>query len=144
MVSVLHKILGLLITSLMMLSAAGAQERTTQREGAVVVGAPLPLTGRLEEFGKMMRNSFEMARSQIDKTGGIGGRPLEVVYGDDEGDPGRAEEVIAQLVDREGAVMLIGGYQSDVTYAMAGFANQRDVPFLVSTASSVSPRIRRA
>ena len=102
----------------------------------VTVGAPLPLTGRLADFGLMMKNSMEMAADVINDAGGIGGRPLRVAYADDQSNPGQAQAVVTELVDGERAVMLVGGYQSNATYAMAGYADARDVPFLVSTAAT--------
>ena len=105
-------------------------------EGQVVIGAPLPLTGTLKDFGLMMQNSLEMATEAINASGGINGKPILLVYRDDQGDVAQAQTVIKQLTEQDGAVMLVGGYQSDVTYALARYANRQDMPFLVSTAST--------
>jgi branched-chain amino acid transport system substrate-binding protein len=129
----------LLAIMLMVLIAPGrsiAQETQTQPEDAVVVGVPLPLTGRFQDFGLMMQRSFEMAGRAINDAGGINDRPLHLVYGDTEGNPDKAQAVLDRLLDQAGAAMLVGGYQSDVTYALAGLANARDVPLLISTAAT--------
>jgi len=115
------------------LAAPQAGEQSAQ---AIVLGVPLPLSGRLADFGLMMQNSFELAKQTVNADGGVNGRLLELTYADDQGDPRRARKVIGQLIDDAGAVMLVGGYQSDVTYAMARIANNRDVPFLISTAAT--------
>lgn len=116
--------------------ARAAQKTGNSGENEVVIGAPLPLTGKLKDFGLMMQHSLDMAKEVINAGGGIDGRPLRLVYGDDGGDPDRVRTVIEQLIEQDGAVMLVGGYQSDVTYALARFANERDVPFLVCTAAT--------
>jgi len=135
----LTRTLMLLLVAMVMTTARGVAQETatgTAEGAAVTVGAPLPLTGRLADFGLMMKNSMEMATDAINDAGGIGGRSLRVAYADDQSNPDQAQAVITELVDGERAVMLVGGYQSDVTYAMAGYANARDVPFLVSTAAT--------
>ena len=125
----------LLTTAVFSATAATQQINETQTE-EIVVGVPLPLTGTFADFGLMMKNSFEMARVAINNAGGIHDRPLQLVYANDRSDANHAESVIDELVDGAGSVMLVGGYQSDVTYALARLADQRDVPFLISTAAT--------
>ena len=36
-------------------------------------------------YASMMKNAFELARIDINKTGGINGRPLELIFGNDRG-----------------------------------------------------------
>ncbi len=102
----------------------------------IVIGVPLPLTGKQMEDGRMMKNAFEMALKSINADGGIHGRPIELAYADDKGDETLAEKIVSELVDTAGAVMLVGGHTSAPTYAMAKHANAKDVPFLVCTASA--------
>jgi ABC-type branched-subunit amino acid transport system substrate-binding protein len=68
----------------------------------VVIGAPLPLTGKLADFGLIMRRSLDMAKETINAGGGINGRPLRLVYSDDRGDPDRAHAVIEELIEQAG------------------------------------------
>ena len=113
-----------------------AEESGSSEEGEVAIGAPLPLTGKLQDFGLMMQRSLDMAKVAINAAGGINGQSLRLVYGDDQGNVNRARAVIEELLEKAHAVMLVGGYQSDVTYALAHLANQRDLPFLVCTAAT--------
>ncbi|WP_041273032.1 ABC transporter substrate-binding protein [Desulforapulum autotrophicum] len=102
----------------------------------IVVGVPLPLSGKQMKDGQMMKDSFEMARKLINENGGINGRPLALVYGDDQGKESVGEKIVRDLVVTDKAVMLVGGHTSAPTYAMAETANTLDVPFLVCTASA--------
>jgi branched-chain amino acid transport system substrate-binding protein len=102
----------------------------------IVIGVPLPLSGKQMEDGRMMKNAFEMAVETINADGGINGRPLQLAYADDQGDESLADKIVSELVDTAGAVMLVGGHTSAPTYAMAKRANAVDVPFLVCTASA--------
>ena len=102
---------------------------------SVTIGIPLPLSGNLKEFGMMMKNSFEMAQATINEAGGINGRPVNIVFADDEGKVVSVKPAFDKLVAAK-PVMLVGGYASDPTYLMANLSQNKDVPFLISTASA--------
>lgn len=102
---------------------------------SVTIGIPLPLSGNLKAFGTMMKNSFELAQTSINDAGGINGNPLEIVFADDQGKVDAAKTAFDQLVAAR-PVMLVGGYASDPTYQMAKLAENKDLPFLICTASA--------
>ncbi|CAB5120230.1 ABC transporter, substrate-binding protein (cluster 4, leucine/isoleucine/valine/benzoate) [Olavius algarvensis associated proteobacterium Delta 3] len=86
-------------------------------------------------YATMMRQSFDMALTKINKEGGINGRPLKLVYADDRGERDAGEAAVRQLVSTGGAVMLVGAYQSSNTVYMGRVANAMKTPFLVCTAA---------
>src|SRR5580698_589304 len=53
----------------------------------VRVGIFLPLTGPAAAGGAANKLGYEMAIAEINAAGGIAGRPIVTVYGDDQGDP---------------------------------------------------------
>jgi hypothetical protein len=65
---------------------------------SVTIGIPLPLSGNLKAFGTMMKNSFEMAQASINETGGINGRPVNIVFADDEGQVASVKPAFDKLV----------------------------------------------
>ncbi|MBN9266987.1 MAG: ABC transporter substrate-binding protein [Alphaproteobacteria bacterium 64-6] len=83
-------------------------------------------------FLEPYRKGWELAVEQINKSGGINGRPLEVISRDDNGAPGDAVRAAEELVSREGVVLLTGGFLSHVGLAVADFAKQRKMPFIAS------------
>jgi branched-chain amino acid transport system substrate-binding protein len=86
-------------------------------------------------YAAMMKNSFEMALEVINKEGGIKGQPLKLVYANDQGKPKPGEKAVTELVEKAGAVMLVGAYQSSNTIYMARIADKLDRPLLVCTAA---------
>ena len=102
----------------------------------VIIGVPLPLSGSLKEFGIIMQNSFEMAKETVNRAGGINGRPIKLVFADDQGEVAAIKNVFNQLVVESKAIMLVGGYASDPTYRLAAMAEKKDVPLLICTASA--------
>jgi len=86
-------------------------------------------------YAAMMKNSFEMALETINKGGGIKGQPLKLVFANDQGKPKSGETAVTDLVEKTGAVMLVGAYQSSNTIYMARIADKLDRPLLVCTAA---------
>ena len=101
----------------------------------VVIGAPLPLTGDLKDFGRIMKNSLELAKEAINQAGGVRSRPLELRYADDQSQVSMAETVV-NILAADGSVMLVGGYASDPTFRIAKLAQKKNLPFLICTASA--------
>ena len=101
----------------------------------VVIGAPLPLTGDLKEFGRIMKNSLELAEEAVNQAGGVNENRVELRYADTRGEVSTAEKAVNDLASA-GSVILVGGYASDPTYRMAKLAHKKNLPFLISTASA--------
>jgi branched-chain amino acid transport system substrate-binding protein len=116
--------------------ASAVAEQASTKEAAdttpIVIGVP---HYEKYSFAVMMKNAFELAREKINKEGGIKGRPIKLVYADDQADPRVGGEIVWELVNKQGAVMLVGGYSSSNAVNMAGMAEKLDRPFLISTAS---------
>ncbi len=98
----------------------------------IIIGIP---HSEAYTYASMMKNSFEMALELINKQGGIKGRPLKLVYANDQGKPKPGEKAIIDLVEKNEAVMLVGAYQSSNTIFMARMADKLDLPLLVCTAA---------
>ncbi|MBI5252338.1 MAG: ABC transporter substrate-binding protein [Desulfomonile tiedjei] len=102
----------------------------------IKVGVVLPLTGEQAKFGEIEKNSFLMCLEEINKAGGIKGRPIELLIEDDTGKPDVGRSAVEKLISQDKVVVLSGGYSSSVTYAMCAVAQQRKIPFLVTTGSA--------
>lgn len=98
----------------------------------IIVGVP---HSEAYTYANMMKNSFEMALETINNQGGIKGRPLKLVYANDEGKQKTGEKAVVDLVEKNRAVMLVGAYQSSNTIFMARIADKLDRPLLVCTAA---------
>lgn len=101
----------------------------------IKVGIILPLTGDKAKFGEIEKKSFELALEEINAAGGINGKKLEFVMEDDTGRPDVARSAAEKLINKDKVVMLGGGYGSSETFAIAGVAQQNQIPFLVNTGS---------
>jgi len=102
----------------------------------VKVGIVLPLTGSQAEFGEIEKKSFDLALEEINASGGINGKKLELVIKDDTGRSEVGRFVVEKLIKKDKVVMIGGGFSSSVTYAVAGVCQQNKMPFLVNTGSA--------
>jgi len=112
--------------------AAQAASTTKGDVSQIVIGVP---HWEKFPFAAMMKNAFEMALEKVNKEGGVKGRKVILAYADDQGKSKAGADAIQDLVNKQGAVMLVGGYGSSNTGYMAGMAERLDRPFLVSTAA---------
>ena len=83
-------------------------------------------------FLEPYKKGWELALEEINRSGGVLGRKLEVVSRDDGGTPGDAVRVAEELISRELAAVLMGTFASNVGLAVANLAQQRKVVFLAA------------
>jgi len=106
--------------------------------GPVVVGAILPRSGSafLEQYGTLV---LEGVRLAVDRHNASGGRRIELVVVDDEGDAGIAAARVAELEAR-GAVAVIGPLRPEAVAAAAAARRDSLLALLSPTASEVPGR----
>ena len=78
------------------------------------------------------KKGWEMAIAEINASGGVLGRKLEVVSRDDNANPSDAVRVAEELVSREGVHLLAGTFLSHLGMAITEFAKQKKVFFLAA------------
>ena len=111
---------------LLTISTAAAAQTPTVKIGELNSYKVFPAF--LEPYKKGM----QLALEEINGSGGVGGRKLELVIRDDGGTPGDAVRVAEELIARDKVNLLMGTFASNVGLAVASLANQRKVLFLAS------------
>ncbi|HVG43989.1 MAG TPA: ABC transporter substrate-binding protein [Longimicrobium sp.] len=133
--------------ALFLLAAAALGGCRDGRRGEVVIGIAGPLA---KPNGRSMKLAAEMAVKEINASGGIGGRTVRLVFGDDNADASRAIEVARQLRGDAAVVAVVGHVNSAASLKAATIynaVNNDSVPgepvLQVSPASS-SPQLTEA
>ena len=85
---------------------------------------------RFPAFLEPYKKGMDLAVEQINKSGGLLGRKLELVIRDDGGTPGGAVRAAEELVTREKVALLAGSFASNVGLAVADFAKQNKVLYI--------------
>jgi branched-chain amino acid transport system substrate-binding protein len=76
------------------------------------------------------RKGMQLAVDEVNRTGGVNGKQLELIIRDDNANPGDAVRVAEELLSREKVDVLIGTFLSNVGLAVTDFAKQKKVFFL--------------
>ena len=106
----MKKLLSLLI-AVSFLFAAPAMAKDTLK-----IGLMCPLTGSWASEGQDMKQILELLADQVNDAGGLLGKDVEVVVGDDGGDP-RTAALAAQRLATRDVAGVIGTYGSSITEA---------------------------
>jgi branched-chain amino acid transport system substrate-binding protein len=83
-------------------------------------------------FLEPYKRGIELAVDEINKSGGVLGKKLDVISRDDGGNPGDAVRVAEELVTREGVNILVGTFLSNVGLAVTEYAGKNKVFFLAA------------
>ena len=114
---------------------AGAASEDTGGGGGgetVTIGSIHPLTGDLALDGKQMDDAAKMAVEDLNSAGDLP-VTLELASADTQGEPELGQSEAQRLID-EGAVALVGAYQSAVTTNIATVAARQQVPLVIDVA----------
>ncbi|MEW6230459.1 MAG: branched-chain amino acid ABC transporter substrate-binding protein, partial [Bacillota bacterium] len=119
---------GLVIALLILILATGLGSSVLAAKDPIRIGLQAPITGQWAYEGEMARNCVQIVADEINAKGGILGRPIEIVAGDDQCTP-KQSALVAQRMLSEKVVAVIGSYGSSVTdpasaiYEQAGLLN---------------------
>jgi ABC-type branched-subunit amino acid transport system substrate-binding protein len=103
----------------------------------VRIGALMPLTGGLAQYGASSVNGVNLAATHVNAMGGIlGGQTLRIVTGDTQTNPQAGVAAAQQLVRVQGVVGLIGALASGVTIPVATSVSAVDGVLQISGAST--------
>ncbi|MDO8622515.1 MAG: ABC transporter substrate-binding protein [bacterium] len=115
---------------------AGGPGAAVALSGEVTIGAVLPLTGDAASYGEPLQRSIQLAVDEINRTGGVGGKQLRVMFQDGKCAGPDATNAIQQLVNVDQVQFVIGGACSGETLAMAPIVNEKKVVLVSPSATS--------
>ncbi|VXC09039.1 ABC transporter substrate-binding protein [Citricoccus sp. K5] len=124
------------VAMMMGLTACSGGGASAGAGDTIAIGAVHPLSGGLAGVGGMMNDGAALAVEDINESGGIqalDGAQLELRDGDSQGSAQTGQSEAQRLIS-EGAVALVGTYQSDVTENVASAAERADVPMVIDVA----------
>lgn len=103
----------------------------------IKIGGIFSLTGPGAHIGAAQRNSVLIAIDEFNKKGGVAGRPIEMVLGDDESDPTKAVMVLKKMIETQPIVALIGPTRTDTGMAMIPTLEKEGIPTFMHAGGDV-------
>ncbi len=102
----------------------------------VKLGFVYIMSGPFATYGQFAKNGAEMAVDEINKAGGIMGRPVEAYFEDSTGKPDVAIRAIRKLVYQEKVDCLIGLDSSGVAKSIVPSIPQLKTPLIITHAAT--------
>lgn len=102
----------------------------TSKQLPIRIGYSLSLTGALGGNGQSAQLAHEIWREDINKAGGLLGRPVELICHDDGTDGTRVAALYEQLLDQEQVDLVIGGYGTNTLLPAMPLAIERELFFV--------------
>lgn len=104
------------------------------------IGALVPMTGPLQDFGEPTLNAIRLAVDQVNQGGGLLGGTLGIAVGDTQTSPQAGVDAANMLVSLEGVSGIVGAASSGVTMPVArSVSSVKGVPQI--SGASTSPAI---
>ena len=80
----------------------------------IKVGFSMALTGAVAPNGKQNLLALEIWRDDVNAKGGLLGRPVELVYYDDQSNPNNVPGIYTKLISVDKVDLLIGPYATNM------------------------------
>jgi len=132
----------LLIFALIAFVAAIGLSGPVEAADKVKIGFHAPLTGFAASDGKSSSEGAKLAVEQINATGGINGKMVELVIYDDQAKPAQAIPIANKLIGKDKVVVGVSGSYSGPTRSAAGVFQEAKIPYI--SAYAIHPDITRA
>ena len=96
----------------------------------IKIGSVLSVTGPAAFLGDPELKTLQMYVDDINKKGGVIGRPLQLVHYDDGSDASKANGFVKRLIEDDNVDVLVGGTTTGSTMSMVPLAEKANIPFI--------------
>ena len=96
----------------------------------IKIGSVLSVTGPASFLGDPELKTLQLYVEEINKTGGLLGRPLQLIHYDDGDDASKANAFGKRLVEDDNVDFIVGGSTTGSTMAMVPLIEKAGVPFM--------------
>jgi branched-chain amino acid transport system substrate-binding protein len=101
----------------------------------IKVGLSGPFTGGSASMGVSMRDGVKLAVAEINASGGIMGRPIQLVERDDQGRNEVGVQIAQELINKEQVVATLGFINTGVAQAAERFYQEAEIPVINNVAT---------
>jgi branched-chain amino acid transport system substrate-binding protein len=121
---------GLLVVSVVLAGAFFPTSAAAQTGEPVKIGYSMALTGGLAPNGRSALLAQKIWEEDVNARGGLLGRPVKLVYYDDETNQAMVPGIYTKLLDIDKVDLIIGGYGTNLIEAAMPIAMQRSKVFI--------------
>nr|WP_229536043.1 ABC transporter substrate-binding protein [Pelosinus baikalensis] len=92
----------------------GQQSKTDD----IIIASANPMTGNSKEFGSMKVKAIQLALEEANAAGGIQGRNIKLLAGDDASSPKEAHNLAEKIATNQAVVAVLGHWNSASTMVL--------------------------
>src|SRR3954471_11698894 len=111
-------------------AAAGLAAPAIAQNKPFTIGFSMNLTGPLAPNGKAALLAMQIWEEQINAKGGLLGRPVKLIYYDDQSNPSTVPGLYTKLLDVDKVDIIMSGYATNMVAPAIPVAMQHDMMFL--------------
>src|SRR4026209_2806044 len=111
------------VVGLAVLAAVGAF--VAQAADPIKIGFGMALTGGLSANGKPALLALQIWKDDVNKKGGLLGRPVELIFYDDQTNPATVPGIYSKLLDVDKVDLIISGYGTNLIAPLLPIAMER-------------------
>jgi branched-chain amino acid transport system substrate-binding protein len=115
---------------------AGTSLSDVHAQETIKIGVTQPLTGAFAASGNYVAQGTKIAAEDINNTGGVLGKKIQLVIEDNKSNPTEAVTTVEKLIEQDKVPLLIGAWSSTLTLAVMPKLEEYKVPMIVETSSS--------
>jgi branched-chain amino acid transport system substrate-binding protein len=125
---------GVFMLLLAMLLAFGCSRKD---ENVIKIGAAGPMTGDQSKMGLDLKNAAELAVSEWNEKGGVLGKKIVLLTGDDQADPKQAVSIANKFINQK-IVALVGHWNSSCSIPASKYYNDANVVMITPATTNPS------
>lgn len=133
------KFLSTVLLSIMTLTFLSGCSSSSDDSEVIKIGGIGPLSGDAATYGTSVKEGAELYLEEINNSGGIDGKKIELIFEDDQADPNSAKQAFNKLVDKDGVCSILGAVTSGATLAISPDSTNKKIPMI--TPSATEPTI---
>ena len=103
--------------------------------GEILIGNVSCLTGTAAQYGISTYEGLEVAMDEINAAGGVLGKKISVLKGDDSADPRQAVNVVQKFITKDKVLVIIGAELTGTTRVTAPISNQAQMVQFTASAT---------
>jgi branched-chain amino acid transport system substrate-binding protein len=111
---------------------------THHEKNVIKIGAAGPMTGDQSKMGVDLRNAVELAAAEWNARGGVLGKKIEVLSGDDQADPKQAVSIANKFINQK-TVAVVGHWNSSCSIPASKYYN--DANMVMISPATTNPHL---
>ena len=126
----------------LLLAGCSSGSKSTVAEDKIYIACGAPFTGDDAQYGNFFKKALDMKMNQINETGGINGKMIQIDYFDDKSTPKEASNIAQKVTSDSKYIAEIGSYNS--TCVLAGAPIYQEAGMVQMAPTAGHPDITKA